>query len=57
MNLKFNLPFRGRRLLLPFIPKSQHKVAFSEYYTLWPLQKLIERRNAYLKSNGIERKN
>lgn len=50
LNLKLNMPFRGRRFLLPFIPKSKHKVAFSEYYTLWPLQKLIESRNEYLNS-------
>jgi len=54
VNLRLNLPFRGRRFFLPIIPKSEHKAAFSEYYTLWPLQKLIERRNAYLNQKKIE---
>lgn len=47
IEILLSVPFRGRSLILPFLPKYNFKEVFCEYITLLPLQYLMERRNQY----------
>lgn len=48
MELYLSMPFRGRSLILSFLPKNDLIEIICEYMTLLPLQLLVEKRNNYL---------
>lgn len=49
LELASSIPFRGRSLILPYLPKKEYVRILCEYLTLLPLQLIIEERNSYLK--------
>lgn len=50
LEIYLSIPFRGRSLILPFLPKNNLIEILCEYMTLLPLQLLIEKRDEFLKN-------